>query len=73
MISRFYLAILLYTAALLLIFVLKPAMIFDQEGNIKYFDYDASNTSASLLNIDLVLTFFAIFCYFVIIAIELVL
>lgn len=73
MISRIYLAILLYIAVLLLIFLIKPAMMFDQEGNIKHFNYDASDTSASLLNVEVVMTMLAILCYFVIIAMELVL
>ncbi len=71
MIGRIYLAILLYIIILLSIFLLKPAMMFDAEGNIKHFNYDAKDTTGSLLNIEVVLVFLALFCYFVIIAIEL--
>jgi Ca2+/Na+ antiporter len=65
------LAILLYIICLLLIFLYKPAMMFDAAGNLKHFGYDENDVSASLLNIELVLIFLAIFCYFVIIAVEL--
>jgi len=56
-----------------LIFALKPAMMFDLEGNFKHFGYQHSDTNASLLNIEIVLAFLAIFCYFIVLALELIL
>lgn len=51
----------------------KPAMMFDADGNIKHFNYEENDTSSSLLNIELVLTVLAIFCYFIVLAGELML
>ncbi len=70
--KRMYTVILLYILCVLLIFTFKPAMMFDLEGNIKHFGYQDNDTSASLLNIEIVLAILAIFCYFIVIAIELV-
>ncbi len=71
MIHRLYIAILIYMICLFLIFLFKPAFIFDANGGIKHFDYDDSNASASLLNIEVVLVLIALLSYFVVIAIEL--
>ena len=71
MVSKFLLALLLYTICLLLIFLCKPAMMFDAAGNFKHFGYDEKDTSASLLNIEVVMIFMAIFCYFIVTAFEL--
>lgn len=71
MLSRMPLAILLYTICLLLIFLFRPSMMFDDNGNFKHFGYDESDHSASLLNIEIVLVVLAIFCYFIVLAVEL--
>ena len=69
--KRIYFVILLYILCVILIFALKPAMMFDLEGNFKHFGYDEKDTSASLLNIEVVMIFMAIFCYFIVTAFEL--
>lgn len=53
-------------------FLYKPAMMFDENGNIKHFNYEDSDTSGSLLNIEIVLCTLAIFCYFIVITLELI-
>lgn len=72
MIKRIHSVIMLYIICLLLVFFFKPAMMFDENGGIKHFDYEQDNTSSSLLNIEIVLCVLAIFCYFVVIAMELI-
>lgn len=47
-------------------------MMFDEDGNIKHFSYEDNDTSGSLLNIEIVLCILAIFCYFIVIALELI-
>jgi Ca2+/Na+ antiporter len=71
MVKRMHIVILLYVICLFLIFLYKPAMMFDQNGNIKHFDYENNNTSGSLLNIEIVLCTFAMICYFIVLALEL--
>jgi Ca2+/Na+ antiporter len=73
MIKRIYTVITLYIICLFLIFWFKPAMMFDSDGNIKHFNYEENDQSSSLLNIELVLSVLAIFCYFVVLAAELIL
>lgn len=69
--KRIYFVILLYVICLFAIFNFKPAMMFDGNGNIKHFNYDESDSSGSLMNVEIVLCFLAIFCYFIVISIEL--
>jgi hypothetical protein len=45
--------------------------MFDAAGNFKHFGYDDKDTSASLLNIEIVMIFLAIFCYFIVTSMEL--
>lgn len=71
--KRMYLVVLLYILCVITIFTFKPAMMFDLEGNLKHFGYEENDISASLLNIEIVLVILAIFCYFVILALELIL
>lgn len=71
--KRMYLVILLYVICVLTLFALKPAMMFDMEGNLKHFGYENHDTSASLLNIEVVLVVIAIFCYLIVVAGELIL
>lgn len=72
MLKRMHVVILLYVIILLLLFVFKPAMMFDDKGMLKHFNYDESDTTGSLLNIEIVLCVLAIFCYFIVISLELV-
>jgi hypothetical protein len=48
-------------------------MMFDESGNIKHFGYNDNDTSASLLNAEIILIFLALFSYFLVIALELLL
>jgi Ca2+/Na+ antiporter len=72
MIRRLYIAILIYIICLFLIFLFKPAFLFDTNGDTKHFSYEDSDTSASLLSIEVVLIMIALFSYFMVIAIELI-
>lgn len=71
MLKRIHAVIMLYAICLLLVFFFKPAMMFDENGGIKHFDYEQDDTSGSLLNIEIVLCVLAIFCYFIVVAVEL--
>lgn len=73
MFKRMFIAILMYVIALLSIFLFKPAMMFDERGELKHFSFNESETNGSLLNIEIVLCTLAILFYFIMIAIELVL
>lgn len=71
MFSRLFITILLYITLVFLIFIAKPSMMFDINGNLKHYDYN--NTSeTSLLTIEIALPFLAILCYFVIIILEMI-
>ena len=70
--KRIYLVILLYILCVFALFTFKPAMMFDMEGNLKHFGYENDDTSASLLNIEVVLAVLAIFCYLLVVAAELI-
>lgn len=71
--KRMYTVVILYILILLLIFMLKPAMMFNSDGSLKHFGYKNTDMSASLLNIEIVLFMIAICCYFLVISIELLL
>lgn len=73
MFNRLYSVILLYIFLIMIIMFIKPAMLFDASGSIKEFDYDNNNLSSSLLNMEVVLSILAIFCYFIVISLELAL
>ena len=73
MFKRMFVATLMYVIALLMIFLFKPAMMFDEKGQLKHFSYDETETNSSLLNIEIVLCTLAILFYFIVIAIELIL
>lgn len=72
MISRKIIALSLYITIISILFIVKPAMIFDDDGNMKGFDYDTSNNDSSLLSFTILLPFIAILCYFIITVIEMV-
>lgn len=72
MIKRIYIVICLYIILLLLFFAYKPAMMFNSNGSIKQFNYEENDTSSSLMNIELVMSILAIFCYFIVLSIELI-
>jgi hypothetical protein len=61
------LAILLYIFILLLIFLIKPSIMFDIYGNIK------KHTSNSLLTLDLVYPMLALLCYYFSLVIKVIL
>ncbi len=70
--GRMYYVILLYVICLFLIFLFKPAMMFDENGGMKHFSYDENDTRASLMNIEIVLCTLAILCYFAVLAVEMI-
>ena len=72
MAKRIQIVIILYIICLLLIFLNKPSMMFDANGEIKHFSYDDNDPSASLISVEIVLFIMAIFCYLIVIAIELI-
>jgi hypothetical protein len=61
------LTILLYIFILLLIFILKPSIMFDIHGNIKTY------TSKSLLTLDIIYPFIALLSYYIILVIKVIL
>jgi len=65
MYSRKYIIILIYISILLTIFLMKPSMMFDHEGNIKHFGYNSNDNSTSLLSIEIVLPFLIIISYII--------
>ncbi len=59
-----FLSILLYTLIILLLFLLKPSIMFDMYGNIKTYN------SKSLLTLDLMYPLIALLCYYFILVIK---
>lgn len=70
MIRRLNIAILIYIIALLLIFLFKPALMFDTNGDLKHFNYDDNDTQGSLLSIEIILVILALMSYLIVIALE---
>lgn len=73
MFPRIQIVILLYILVVVLIFNFKPAMMFDAEGNMKFFGCNDNNLDFkySLMNIEVVLVSTAILTYFFVICLEL--
>lgn len=72
MFSRLFLTIILYITIVVAIFVLKPSMMFDLNGNMKHFD-NVNKCDTSLLTVEIVLPFLALLCYFIILIFEMIL
>jgi hypothetical protein len=70
MTSRILYTILLYIILVSLIIILKPAMIFDANSNLKTFDYDDISHSTSLINLEVILSVLAVFCYYIVISVQ---
>lgn len=62
-----FIAILIYVLVLLLIFLIKPSIMFDLNGNIKTY------TSKSLLTIDIIYPFIALLSYYFALVIKIIL
>jgi hypothetical protein len=60
-------AILIYILILLLLFLIKPSIMFDNKGNIKTY------TSKSLLTIDIIYPFIAVLSYYFTLVIKIIL
>jgi len=63
MYSRKYIIVLIYIILVLTIFLFKPSMMFDHEGNIKHFGYNTDLNTTSLLSIEIVLPLLIIISY----------
>ena len=72
MTSRILYTILLYIILVSLIIILKPAMIFDANSNLKTFDYDDISHSTSLINLEVILSVLAVFCYYIVISVQMI-
>ena len=72
MFSRLFLTIILYITLVILIFIIKPSMMFDTGGVLKHFDYENSSDT-SLLTVEIVLPFLALISYFIMIIFEMAL
>lgn len=72
MYSRKYIIILIYITLLLLLFLIKPSLLFDENGNIKNFGYE-SNNNKSLLSIEILIPILAIVSYIIYMAIDIIL
>jgi hypothetical protein len=62
-----FIAILIYILILLLIFLLKPSIMFDINGNIKKYN------SKSLLTLDIIYPFIALLSYYFTLVIKIIL
>jgi hypothetical protein len=62
-----FIAILIYILILLLIFLLKPSIMFDMNGNIKKYN------SKSLLTLDIIYPFIALLSYYFTLVIKIIL
>lgn len=62
-----FLVILLYILILLLIFLIKPSIMFDLNGNIKTY------TPKSLLTLDIIYPIIALLSYYIILVIKVIL
>lgn len=69
---RIYFVISLYIISILSLFIYKPAMLFDCNGELKYFDYDDTHDKATVFSMELVLGVLAVFCYLIVLSLELV-
>jgi len=72
MYSRKYIIILIYITLLLLLFLIKPSLLFDDNGNIKNFGFE-SNNNKSLLSIEILIPIIAIISYIIYMAIDIIL
>jgi hypothetical protein len=72
MANRIYNVIVLYVILVMLIFLTKPAMVFDASSKLKKFNYDERETSSSLINMEVLLSILAVFCYFIVISLEMI-
>jgi hypothetical protein len=72
MYSRKYIIILIYITLLLTIFLFKPSMMFDHEGNIKHFGYNTDSNITSLLSIEIVLPLLIIISYILYLVLQLI-
>jgi len=70
MTSRIVYTILLYIVLVSLLIIIKPAMIFDANGNLKAFDYDNNSKSSSLINLEVILSVLSVFCYYIVISLQ---
>jgi len=69
MISRKVMSLLIYIIIVIIAFALQPSMFFDNDGNIKTFDFEVSNKT-TLIPIILVLPFLGIISYLIILVFE---
>jgi hypothetical protein len=72
MYSRKYIIILIYIILVLTIFLFKPSMMFDHDGNIKHFGYNNENNMSSLLSIEIVLPLLIIISYILYLVLQLI-
>jgi|MDSW01.1.fsa_nt_gb uncharacterized membrane protein len=73
MYSRKYIIILIYIILILLIFLNKPSIMFDHNGNIKHFGYSNDNDMLkSLLSIEIVIPILVILSYIIYLSIQLI-
>jgi len=59
-----FITILIYMLIILLLFLLKPSIMFDMYGNIKTYN------SKSLMTLDLMYPLIALLCYFFVLVIK---
>lgn len=69
MFLRKIITIILFIAILLLIYMLKPSLMFNNDGTIKNFGY---NEEESMITIFVVIPIIALLCYIVVLSFELI-
>lgn len=71
MFSRKVITILIYIASILLLVIFQPSMMFDENGNMKTFDHELSD-STTLIPLILILPFLAILSYMLVLVLEMI-
>ena len=71
MISRKVITVLIYILLVVLLFVFQPSMMFDQDGNIKVFDFETRDDT-TLMPLILILPLLAIISYMIVLMIEMI-
>jgi hypothetical protein len=73
MLSRKIITLLIYIILLAILFAIQPKLFFDNDGNMKCFGFNTSNSEANtILPLILFVPFIAILSYLIILIIEMI-
>jgi len=68
MYSRKYIIVILYITLLLLLFTIKPFLLFDNNGDIKHYNYEKNN----IISIEIILPILIIISFIIYMIIDIV-